>query len=581
MAKATTRRGLARRLLTAFALLLAAMVAFSLVLVRHWVADEVRSDVRENLERDARMLAALLEQPGAEVQRFASALKAPGGMRVTIVAPDGRVLGDSEIAPDRLASLENHSHRPEIVTALGGGIGFDVRRSTTLERELMYVAAPVGSPPRMVVRVAMPVDQIASTVWRAQSAVLTALAGGCVLAVVLGWFVSRRLSRPVEAMTRAAMEMTRGNFDVDIPRLQSRDELTALAQALAHLRDELARHIDDLERERDKLRSMTQGMSEGVALLEGDAIAAANPAFAKLLQTTPFVEGQPLLEATRTPELGEIVRAAQTSGAEELRDAVVGDRSLRLRARAFDPGGAGRTVVMVSDLTEARRVERLRRDFVANASHELRTPVAAIVGAAETLAHGAADDPNARASFVGILLRHAQRLSRLTTDLLDLARIEAGYRPTLETMPLAPTVQTMVASLAARAEAKKITLEAAVPPALVVRADRAAVEQILANLVDNAIKYTPEGGRVRVTARAEASDVAVSVEDTGHGIAVEHLPRLFERFYRVDDARSRELGGTGLGLAIVKHLAVANGGEVAVTSELGRGTRFTVTLPTA
>jgi two-component system phosphate regulon sensor histidine kinase PhoR len=232
-------------------------------------------------------------------------------------------------------------------------------------------------------------------------------------------------------------------------------------------------------------------------------------------------------------------------------------------------------------MTEARRVERLRRDFVANASHELRTPVAAIVGVAETLAAGAAEDASARASFLDILIRHAERLSRLTADLLDIARLEGGYRPRVESVPVSAAVEAVLATLGPRAQEKQLQLVVAPSAELTLAAERAAVEQILTNLVDNAIKYTPPGGTITVRAEGRAKTVLLTVEDTGPGIPEQHLPRLFERFYRVDTARSRELGGTGLGLAIVKHLVLANGGEIGVESRVGRGTRFTVSLPRA
>jgi two-component system phosphate regulon sensor histidine kinase PhoR len=235
--------------------------------------------------------------------------------------------------------------------------------------------------------------------------------------------------------------------------------------------------------------------------------------------------------------------------------------------------------VVLLDTTEAKRLERLRREFVANASHELRTPVAAIVGVAETLAAGAADDPEARGSFLEILMRHAQRLSRLTADLLDIARLEAGYKPRLEVVEIERAVDAVLGTLHVKAGPRNITLEKKTPMGERVSAERAAVEQIITNLVDNAIKYTPAGGRVSVRAESRGGRVRVIVEDTGPGIPKEHHARLFERFYRVDDARSRDLGGTGLGLAIVKHLALANGGDVAVESEVGRGSRFIVSMP--
>jgi two-component system phosphate regulon sensor histidine kinase PhoR len=264
----------------------------------------------------------------------------------------------------------------------------------------------------------------------------------------------------------------------------------------------------------------------------------------------------------------------------------VGQRALCFRivplSGALDERSAREGVIVLLDVTEARRLERMRRDFVANASHELRTPVAAVLAAAETLASGAGEEPAARAKFLDILQRHALRLSRLTSDLLELSRLEAGHEPRIESVSVAAVLETVRAELGPRAQAQSITLESALAPDLPeVAAEPAALEQILNNLIDNAIKYTPAGGRVTVTARADERDVTLVVADTGPGIPEPHLGRIFERFYRVDSARSRELGGTGLGLAIVKHLALSMGGMVGVESEVRRGSRFLVRLPRA
>lgn len=406
-------------------------------------------------------------------------------------------------------------------------------------------------------------------------AALVALA----LSLLLGAGFSRWLSRPVLAMTAAARAMSRGDFDVHLPPPRD-DELGDLVRALSTLGAQLAAHIPQLRAEGEKLRTILNGLPEGVALVQRGSITVANPAFGALIGTRQ-VEGRRPLEAARVPELAEAIQAALTSGHEVEREALVGGRAVHLQARPLGEPASQQVVVVLLDMTEARRLERLRRDLVANASHELRTPVAAIVAAAETLACGAAADPEARNTFINILLRHAQRLSRLTNDLLDLSRLEAGFRPRVETLPVHSAVQAVLNALEARAREKEIVLESQTRKDLAVSADRAAVEQILTNLVDNAIKYTPRGGRVRVSADAKDSRVVIGVEDTGPGIPEEHLPRLFERFYRVDEARSRELGGTGLGLAIVKHLVLAHGGEVAAQSQLGSGSRFLVWLPRA
>jgi two-component system phosphate regulon sensor histidine kinase PhoR len=400
------------------------------------------------------------------------------------------------------------------------------------------------------------------------------------VAVGFGWLLSRRLSRSLTAMTQAARAMSHADFGALLPE-PTNDELGDLVHALETLRSQLAARIEELRDEGKKLRTILNGMDEGVALIQAGAIAVANPAFGKLLgAATDDVEGRGPLEVSRLPSMAEVVEQA-LAGKTARREVTVGARSLLVQAHPLGPARARQAVLVLFDTTESKRLERLRRDFVANASHELRTPVAAIVGVADTLAAGASEDPEARQSFVDILSRHARRLELLTADLLNLARMEAGYKPRVESVPVDAALEAVVSSLRARADEKRIQIELVPATGLVLVAERAAVEQILTNFLDNAIKYTPDGGRVRVSAAAQADKVRLTVADSGQGIDPEHLPRLWERFYRVDSARSRELGGTGLGLSIVKHLALANGGDVGVESVVGKGSRFYVELPRA
>jgi two-component system phosphate regulon sensor histidine kinase PhoR len=386
-------------------------------------------------------------------------------------------------------------------------------------------------------------------------------------------------------LSRATRALAQGDFDAPLPP-PADDELGELQRAWKRMRLAMEEQVTELLGEAGRQRLILEGMAEGVALLQDGDIVMANPAFAELIGATGPLDGKTPLEAARIPALAEMIDESARTQAEVSRELITQGRTLRVTARPLG-GRLRRMVVVLLDMTEARRLERLRRDFVANASHELRTPVAAILAAAETLAAGAADDASARASFVDILGRHAQRLSRLTADLLDLARLEAGYRPRVEVVPMPAVLEAVLPSLQPRAAEKQLTLETELEPPpkddgggdFTVAAERAAVEQVLSNLVDNAIKYTPAGGRVRVEARALPGRVELVVADTGPGIPAEHLPRLFERFYRVDNARSRELGGTGLGLSIVKHLVAAHGGEIRVESEVGHGTRFVVLLP--
>jgi two-component system phosphate regulon sensor histidine kinase PhoR len=570
-----------RRLLTAFLLLLVAVVVPSAVLVERWLGENIRQQVEDSLQQKARIIADQLEAFSPDPKTFVKRVAPLSAARITIVLPDGKVVADSDVAEEALPTLENHADRPEIRVALTGVMGTDVRRSATLGQELLYVAHPVGNPVRKVVRLSLPLDQVRQAVGRAQSAILLGglLATG--LALVLGAYVAKRLSRPIVAMTRSARAMAHGDFQVT-PRSYREDELGELERALDTLRRQLAARIAELAGEGEKLRAVLFGMAEGVALILDGAIAVANPAFMNLFGVAHPVEGLTPLEAVRLPELGDVIEAALRDSQTSMLEVQVRTRVLRVQATRIGRMATRQVVVVVTDITESRRLERLRRDFVANASHELRTPVAAIVGVAETLAEGAADDPEARASFLAILQRHAERLSRLTSDLLDLARLEGGYRSRPEVVSVAAACETVFGTLRRAAEYKHIALEVDITPGLACVAERAAVEQILGNLVDNAIKYTGEGGRVKVTASSSAPDeVLACVEDTGVGIAEEHLDRLFERFYRVDTARSRALGGTGLGLAIVKHLVLANAGTIRVESKLGEGSRFWVTFPCA
>jgi two-component system phosphate regulon sensor histidine kinase PhoR len=572
---AEVRMRIQQRLLVALVALVASVSLPAAYLLNRWISEEVVEQARASLIRETRILGAELNRaPPEDLFTWIHATHERAGARITIIEADGRVSADSDVLD--LAKMDNHGDRPEIRAAFAGEVGTSLRPSTTFKRDLLYVAVAFGKPLR-VLRLSRPIDITMSPVWRGQRALWLSATIALVLAFLVGGVLTRWLARPLTTMTHAARAMAKGKFQTPLPE-PSGDELGELARALATLRNQLAARIEELRAEGDKLRTILNGMKEGVALIQEGRVTVANSAFAEMIGATVPLEGRSPLEAARLPELAEAIHASIEERQPEQRELQVGNRHLSVDALPLGTPESEQTVVVLQDLTESRKLERLRRDLVANASHELRTPVAAILGAAETLSAGAAEDAEARASFVDILLRHAQRLSRLTTDLLDLSRLEAGYRPRIETVDVAEVVQTVVGSLASKAGAKQILLENATP-AVTVAAERPALEQVLTNLVDNAIKYTTQGGSVRVTAEPEEGQVRIVVADTGVGIAAEHLPRLWERFYRVDAARSRELGGTGLGLAIVKHLVLSHGGSVDVESEVGRGSSFIVRLP--
>jgi two-component system phosphate regulon sensor histidine kinase PhoR len=454
----------------------------------------------------------------------------------------------------------------------------------------MYVALPVREGERVVgvLRLALPVSAATSAHDEINRVML---AGGLVAMAVafgIGIFVAGRVTRPVVEMQAIARQMSEGHFTARAP-VRSQDELGTLGRALNVMALRLREQIQNLEAERAKATAILDGMVEGVVAVDGqEGILLMNErARAMFGVGRGRGEGKPFLEVIRNADLHEIFRSGRTAGGvfrQELKLTHPAGRILRvtavpLRLAGEEPG----LVLVLDDITELRRLEQVRTEFIANVSHELRTPLTAIQGYLETLLGGALEEREHARRFVEIAFRHTERLGRLLNDLTDLSNIELGkVSLRLAPTPLRPLVDAGLELVAARARDGGVTLHAEVDPAIAVQADHDRLLQILINLVDNSVKYTPAGGRVTVRARAAGDGrVELGVSDTGIGIPRADLPRITERFYRVDKARSRELGGTGLGLAIVKHLVLAHGGDLAIESEEGRGTTVRVLLPAA
>jgi two-component system phosphate regulon sensor histidine kinase PhoR len=527
-----------------------------------------------------------------QVRAFATRTARPTEARVSLIAADGRVLGDSDVPVEELHRVENHAGRPEVRGALAGRISRDVRRSATVGTSLLYVAVPIGADGRVkrVLRLALPLTAVIAS-YETINRVL--LAGGLVALVVatgIGVFIAGRVTRPVVEMQAIARQMSEGQFGLRAPT-RSVDEIGALGRALNVMAGRLREKINDLEQEQARATAVLNGMIEGViAVDERETVLLMNErARAMLGLARTRDERRPFQEVIRNADLHEIFRQGRAAGGgvvrRELHLAHPVARTLEANAVPLRLGVEERGVVIVlHDVTALRRLERIRTEFVANVSHELRTPLTAIQGYLETLLGGALEDREHARPFLETAFRHTQRLGRLLNDLTDLSNIELG-KVTLRREPtrLEEIVDSALAIIQPRAESGRVTLETALPDDLPeVDADRDRLAQILINLVDNAVKYTPAAGRVRVGARAVGADmVEVEVADTGVGIPRADLPRITERFYRVDKARSRELGGTGLGLAIVKHLVIAHGGELTIDSEPGQGTTVRFSLPTA
>lgn len=509
--------------------------------------------------------------------------------RVTLVRSDGVVVGDSQVPLEGIAELGNLRNLPEIAAAIEKGRGYTQREGSGGETGTLYVAVPIRRAGKVVgvARVAQPLTLLERVDHQLGRVLTIATVLALVCAIVMSSVAAQLASRTVRSLTAAARRMAEGDL-VTRTRLDGHDEFGELGRALDLLAGSLSTTLDELLSQRDRLSGILSGMHEGVLLLDRDGrVALVNPALREMLLLPADAEGKTPLELIRHAELKELLDAASRSSEHVSGEIELGGlKPRRALVRAAQLGGEpGGVFAVFVDVTEMRRLESMRRDFVANVSHELRTPVTAIRSAAETLHDAAERDPTAALRFIDIIDRNAERLHELVEDLLDLSRIESReFTLALEDVDLEPVFGHVLGLFRERAEKKQIGLAQQVPDGLPpARADRRALENVLTNLIDNAVKYCGQGAEVRLAASddAEAGVVRIVVEDTGPGIEARHLSRLFERFYRVDAGRSRQLGGTGLGLSIVKHLIEAMGGSVGVESEPGRGTRFRISLPRA
>jgi two-component system phosphate regulon sensor histidine kinase PhoR len=454
----------------------------------------------------------------------------------------------------------------------------------------MYAAVPLQLPDgnRGAARLAVPLNQVTAAVRKVRHIVWSSLAVALVVAVLLASAGAQVLSRALRRMTEAARRMAGGDLEVRM-RATGTDELAELGRAMDSMASSLAITLATLRAERDLLGVILESMQEGVLVLDEESrMLLVNPALRATLRLGPDAEGKAALELIRNADLQSILERAQASKTPVTGEIETGPpkpRRLLVHAAAL-PAANGKPQGLLAvfvDVSEIRRLETLRKDFVANVSHELRTPITAVRSAVDTLRLTLANDPPASERFVDIIDRNAQRLGALVEDLLDLSRIESKeYRPEAKPVSLRAVSDQVLTLLRARIEDKRLEvandIESALPSA---RADRRALEQVFTNLLDNAVKYCGAGSRLRLRAAHEERTLRVEIADTGPGIEARHLPRLFERFYRVDSGRSRDMGGTGLGLSIVKHLIEAMGGTIGVDSIPGRGSTFWFTLPVA
>jgi two-component system phosphate regulon sensor histidine kinase PhoR len=566
-----------------------------------FAADEIRLALKT---QDPGQTGERLRDPSPDLDRLCKQLGrvSTGHTRLTIITPSGKVVGDSDEDP---AKMDSHFDRPEIQEALRTGSGSSARFSPTLGKRMMYVAiafpaapglageqVPPGSvessTPVAIIRAAAPLTEVDRAL---HGIYVNMLWAGLVIAAgaaVLSLLISRRISQPIVAIKQVAERFASGELDLRVPTPDS-TELAALAGSLNKMAAQLGERITTITEQRNELDAVLSSMVEGVFAVDTKGrIVSMNPAAAGLLGIDPAqAQSRQVEEIVRNVDLQEFVRQTLAGIQPDERDIslpISGGQSFSLHGACLTDARGRRSgaVIVLNDMTRIRRLEAVRRDFVANVSHELKTPVTSIQGFVEALADGSVQDPAQVERYLGIIARHALRLNGIIDDLLTLSRLEeAGEQRALNfaVCPIKPVLEEAIDLSGVRANEKRITIDLACDDGVEVRINPPLLEQAVINLIDNAIKYSPEGSHIRIEARKDGTKITIAVTDEGCGISPEHLPRIFERFYVVDKSRSRKLGGTGLGLAIVKHIAQTHGGGVTVESTPGKGSTFTLHLP--
>lgn len=562
------------------------IISLSFFVLDQLIRDEIRHQMTERIEKEMLADAKLVDLSSPlEMSNRLKQIARISGARVTLVDAAGKVFADSE---KEIAGLENHLNRPEIQEARLRGSGRAIRYSQTLQVDMLYVAVPIKTDKEITgyVRLARPLHDVQSAVEKIVQSIFLALIIIALMSLVIALIVSYRLTAPIRAMEHFTQRLRQGRHPGSL-MLKTTDETKTLADNINFLVDELQSKIRLANEEKGKLMTALTSINEGVLILNNDErIEFLSPSLANTLsgQYGDFV-GKTLMEAFRNVELQkafQIFKQTQIGASREITlggaDPVIMRVSL---SRVQGLPGEEKVMVVFHDVTRLKKLERIRTDFVANVTHEIRTPLTAIIGYLETLQTGALDHPDDARRFIGIMLNQSQRLNRLVEDLMTISKIELGEVVLqFETVSLSETAENVISLLEAKAAAKAITVENRIrqdlPP---VRADRDRLNQVFVNALDNAIKFTPEGGLVTMDAVETGEMLAVTITDTGIGIPRDEISRLGERFYRVDKTRSRDLGGTGLGLSIVKHLMIAHGGRMEIESQLGYGTKVSLLFP--
>ncbi len=556
------------------------------------IGDFYRKDTSRNLEERARLTARqilpfLLEKDYISIRRNIITRNKDARTRLTIVLPDGKVIADNKYDPD---SMENHRNRPEIRKALNDSIGFAIRFSTTLQQNFVYEALPVKADNQIIaiIRAALPMTIFDKTLYSLRRNFLLTGMLIAVLTVFFAWLLSRKLSAPMDQITVAIRHFADGDFKYRLPEDVS-GNMGQIAAALNEMAAQLHDKIKTIDRQKNEQQAVFQSMTEGVVAVDRhEQIISINRAACQLLACGETeVIGKKFSDVVRYPRLQEIITETLTNRKlieEEITITTDIDHFVHVHGTILQNHKQKiiGVLLVLNDVTRMRRLEQIRRDFVANVSHEIRTPLTSIKGFVETLSDGAIDEPETARHFLDIISKQTNRLDSIIDDLLSLARLEQDEeRATIrfEKEQISSIMDSALQVCRPKAERKHITIKVDCSPSVYIPVNATLIEQALINLIENAVKYSAVRTQVTLHCYNEKNEIVIEVSDEGMGIAEEHLNRIFERFYRVDKARSRKLGGTGLGLAIVKHIAGVHGGRVTVTSKVGEGSTFRLYLP--
>jgi len=552
-------------------------------------------NIQTSLVTQARLIEAQISPESIKnedvtsLEALVKTLSAKTKCRITVINTKGKVLADSEKSFAEIPEMENHLYRPEVKMALSGAVGIDTRYSSTLGINMLYVALPLkeGTETLGVLRLALPLVSVEKTLSSIRKIVILGLLFAVFLAFILGTLLTAQTIRPINRMIQISRKYSEGDFSRRIIQ-SSKDEIGQLANTLNKMAQDIEDKIKEIKTQNQKLAAIFNSMIEGIIVVDkGSRVISINPTIEKIFDVSKEeVVGNIFLEAIRNNDIFEVINNVLKRGesiSKEINLLLPVRKTFEVSASPiFDNDTVNGCLVVIHDITEIRHLETIRSDFVANVSHELKTPLTSIKGFIETLLEGALDDRENNRSFLKIIQDHAERLDKLVNDLLSLSHLESKeIALKKKSFDLRKQIDEITTSFKTQLKKKDIELKNELSSGFMITADKDKIEQVFTNLIDNAIKFNKEKGLIKICGQEVNGRVKITVEDSGIGIPGKDVPRIFERFYRVNKARSRELGGTGLGLSIVKHIVELHNGTVGVESVEGLGSKFWLILPKA